>query len=67
MILTPEVDSVLPGEAEGNDVAAGDVVDEVVEVGFAFVLGVKLFGHLEKQDQNLSFGTHQIQKKFSLF
>ena len=45
--ISPEIDSVFPGKTEGYDVTAGDVVDEVVEVGLAFVLGVKFLSHLE--------------------
>ena len=47
--ISPEIDSVFTGETEGYDVTAGDVVDEVVEVGLAFVLGVKFLGHLKKK------------------
>jgi len=47
--ISPEVDPVLPGEAEGDDVAAGHVVDQVGEVRLAGVLRVERFGHLIKK------------------
>ena len=39
--VSPELDPVLPGQAESDDVTAGHVVDQVVEVRLAAVLSVE--------------------------
>ena len=44
--VSPELDTVFSREAEGDDITARHVIDQVVEERFRDVVGVKNFRHL---------------------